>query len=152
MLQEFKPIERAAVLNRRGSEQRRQVAVAGILEACKGPQVAYVLNVSALGAMVQTGHVADPESGVSLRCGPLDTVAKVVWQQDDRMGLAFDRPIHEEQILELRRRAYCDNVVGKASGRGRAISSRPLTPVESAVAEDWVRYSHLTKPAKETHK
>ena len=75
--------------DRRG-HQRTHVLFSGSLVSGEQSARSVLLNISASGANVRLAEDFDPSTSVTLRLArSIDLHVKVVWRQDDRVGLAF---------------------------------------------------------------
>ena len=120
-------------------ESRARVALEARVQTLHGRIPAYLLNLSCHGAMVQM--VTPPSRGntVIIICGPLDVLGAVVWSEHDRCGVEFDEPIPEEMVIDLRRMADEAARYAVRDRPGRlALGTRPLTPEEWKLAQDWM--------------
>ena len=119
-------------------ESRARVAIEASLETVLGRSRGYLLNLSCHGAMVQMPDPPQRRADVVLRCGPLDVLGIVAWVQQERIGIEFDEPIPEGQVIELRRLA--DEAVRHLAHQrlGRpALTTRALTSEEWKMAQEW---------------
>jgi hypothetical protein len=61
-------------------------------------------NLSCGGAMIESEAVAHEGDPIDLVCGGIETLGEVVWVRTGRFGLAFLKPLDEDEILlELQR-------------------------------------------------
>lgn len=135
----FQPSEAEGVVSAgRRSEPRARVALGATFETLSGQKRGFLLNLSVHGAMVTTDYSPKCGSNLLLKCGELDVLATAVWCHDGHIGLMFDEPIDEQEIIELRRRADHLAEHGYVNRPGRpALSARPLTAAELKAADDW---------------
>ncbi|HYE28276.1 MAG TPA: PilZ domain-containing protein [Allosphingosinicella sp.] len=96
----------AAMLERALAEDRRRflrhpVSVGAGLSADSGRPAApvTVVDLSTHGCGIEGAGHCEPGSRVWLKLPGLESwPARIVWAQDERAGLSFDRPLHEAVV------------------------------------------------------
>lgn len=82
---------------------RRRVVLSGTFQSLTSSWPAAVRNLSCTGASIECdGPLKIGAEGV-LRCDPVDSLCRVVWQKGKVFGLKFDKPLHNSVVLELHR-------------------------------------------------
>ena len=85
----------------RPRELRRRVVLPARLRAGAQWSDACILNISSRGLMIQSGRAGPAGSRVELRRGDHVIVARVVWREGARAGLASDERLPVEEIMSL---------------------------------------------------
>ena len=87
--------ERQVRAERRTNVSRpAQVRVDGRIHSAR------VHNLSPRGAMIETAAPLSAERPLTLCCGTLETLARIVWQRETRCGIRFLVPVSEDRIIE----------------------------------------------------
>lgn len=86
-------------------DQRRQLRINLALPALAtldGAKFAItIVNFSVQGAMIETAVSILEAARLSISCGTVSTMARVVWRGPDRRyGLRFERPLTEREVKE----------------------------------------------------
>lgn len=87
--------------NQRPRELRRRVVLPARLRSGVQWSDACILNISSRGLMIQSGRAGPEGTRVELRRGDHVIVARVVWREGARAGLATDDRLPVEEILSL---------------------------------------------------
>lgn len=85
----------------RPRELRRRVVLPARLRAGAQWSDACILNISSRGLMIQSGRAGPTGSRVELRRGKHVIVARVVWRDGARAGLASDERLPVEDIMSV---------------------------------------------------
>ena len=124
--------------DRKRREARARVAMEARIETLGGSWAGFVLNLSCHGAMVKIEDPPAPRSTVILKCGPIDAIGSVAWVEHERLGIAFDESIDEEDVVYLRRLADESARLSGQKFQGRpSLMTRPLTAEEWQLAQEW---------------
>ena len=85
-----------------------------------------LLNLSVTGAMLEGSSLPPAGQDVVMTCGGTDAFGVVIWSNNGRCGINFDRPI-DPAAVERHRRA------------GEFSASSGISPEEAQAARDWVQ-------------
>lgn len=80
-------------------EERHRVVLPARIRAGSVWDDACILNLSPRGLMVHSSAPAQPGTYVEIRRGEQEIVARVMWRQNNRMGLLTQRRLHVSQVI-----------------------------------------------------
>jgi hypothetical protein len=80
-------------------EQRRRTMLPARMRSQSGWSDACILNISSRGLLIYSNGLAQPGTFVEVRRGGQLVIARVVWRQNQRMGLCSPDPVHVEDII-----------------------------------------------------
>ena len=80
-------------------EERRRVMLPARMRSAAGWSDACILNISSRGLLIYSSGAAAPGSFVKVRRGGQMVVARVVWRQNQRIGLCSPDPVRIEDII-----------------------------------------------------
>jgi hypothetical protein len=83
----------------RQREERRRVMLPARMRSSTGWSDACILNISTRGLLIYALGSADPGSFVEIRRGNQLVVARVVWRQNQRIGLQTPDPVRIAEII-----------------------------------------------------
>jgi hypothetical protein len=87
-------------------------------------QPVVLMNVSATGARLRGGDLPDVGGDLVLKIDKTEAFGTVQWKRQDLCGVAFDQPLREPQVEQLRSEA----------SRARLTK---LSPQERLAMQDW---------------
>jgi hypothetical protein len=80
-------------------EERQRVMLPARMRSPSGWSDACILNISSRGLLVYSSGSAHPGSFVEIRRGGQLVIARVVWRNNQRIGLCSPDPVHIEDII-----------------------------------------------------
>lgn len=89
------------------------------MRSASGWSDACILNISSRGLLVYSPGSARPGSFVEIRRGSQLVVARVVWRQNQRMGLCSPDPVRVEDIISSETAAAAVQAAGFTAERRR---------------------------------
>lgn len=84
--------------------ERQRLLLTAQMEFVDGVRDVHLLNISALGAKLDSDQTPTPDERVTLICGGLRVTGTVAWIDDHRFGVSFDKPIDARQVVVRSRR------------------------------------------------
>ena len=79
--------------------QRERLLLTAQMEFVDGVRDVHLLNISALGAKLDSEQTPTPDERVTLICGGLRVTGSVAWIDQNRFGVSFDKPIDARQVV-----------------------------------------------------
>lgn len=92
-------LQRVGLSKLRPREQRRRVMLPARMRGKCGWSDACILNMSSRGMLVYSKGTADPGAFVEIRRGGQLVVGRVVWRENQRMGLHSQDPVRIADII-----------------------------------------------------
>jgi len=77
---------------------RTVLAVPVLIETSSGPRSARLCNLSEGGAMIETQALLEPGERVTIRGGSVAAEGIIAWEEDNFLGIEFDRPLEEVDV------------------------------------------------------
>lgn len=80
---------------------RRKVVLKGMFHTLSCSRHAALRNISCTGASIACDEALKVGAEGVLQAGPLDCLCRIVWNEGDVYGLAFDEPLPQPVVIEL---------------------------------------------------
>ena len=123
-----------SIMNRNRRSQRSNVLLAASIEASGASIPVKLRNLSTEGALIEGPDLPVEGSEVLFRRNELSVTSRVAWVHGKHAGVAFKRPIAQEEVLrnipKPRYRAPVDY-------KRPPLATRELTADERRLAESW---------------
>ena len=121
-------------MNQNRRSRRSNVLLAASIEVSGASLAVKLRNLSTEGALVEGADLPVEGSEVLFRRNELSVKSRVAWVHGKQAGVAFKRPIPQEDVLRnIPRPKLRAPVEFKRPG----LAVRPLTPEEQRLAESW---------------
>jgi hypothetical protein len=121
-------------MNQNRRSQRSNVLLAASIEASGASLPVKLRNLSTEGALIEGDDLPVEGSEVLFKRNELSVSSRVAWVHDKQAGVAFKRPIPQEDVLRNiprpKHRAQLDF-------RRPGLVARQLTPEEQRLAASW---------------
>ena len=78
---------------------RTYLSVPVMIETANRREPAHLHNLSEDGAMIEGPFDLRPGDSVVMHCGSIAADGTVAWQSENRIGIVFDQPLDETQIV-----------------------------------------------------
>ena len=95
-------------------------------------------NLSEKGALIEGATLPQEGSDSYFERNQLRLPCKVVWVEGRFAGVAFNRPLKPEEVL--RQIPAPKQRIAPPDGRRPGLASRPLTPSERKMIENWITF------------
>ena len=122
-------------MNQNRRSRRSNVLLAASIEASGASHAVKLRNLSSEGALIEGDDLPLEGSEVLFRRNELSVASRIAWVHDKQAGVAFKRPIPQEDVLrnipKPKLRAHVDY-------RRPGLAVRRLTPEEQRLAQSWV--------------
>lgn len=128
--------------------KRARVLLSAKLHTPVGVHDARLRDLSRTGALVESSALVKPGMDVTFERGDTRIAAKIAWSDGYRIGLAFEQPINEGELLVHIKRAkpaVAAPVSYSRPGIGRAMSGKELR-----LAQAWSVAVGLNIPERES--
>ena len=121
-------------MNQNRRSRRSNVLLAASIEVSGASLAVKLRNLSTEGALVEGDDLPVEGSEVQFRRNELSVNSRVAWVHGKHAGVAFHRPIAQEEVLRnIPRPRYRVPLDYKRPG----LAVRQLTPEEQRLAESW---------------
>ena len=95
-------LQQSSALSFQPRERRRRVMLPARVRNNSGWSDACILNISSRGLLVYSAGAAEPGSFVEIRRGGQLVIARVIWRENQRMGLCSPDPVPVDAIISNR--------------------------------------------------
>jgi PilZ domain len=123
-----------SIMNHNRRSRRSNVLLAASIEASGASHPVKLRNLSTEGALIEGDDLPVEGSEVMFRRNELSVKSRVAWVHGKHAGVAFRRPIAQEDVLrnipKPKHRAQLDF-------RRPGLNARQLTPEEQRLAASW---------------
>ena len=117
-------LQQRSALSFQPRERRRRVMLPARIRNKSGWSDACILNISSRGLLVYSAGAADPGSFVEIRRGGQLVIARVVWRENQRMGMCSPDPVPVDAIISNRALETAVELCGSESKVERRQSPR----------------------------
>ena len=121
-------------MNQNRRSRRSNVLLAASIEASGASLPVKLRNLSTEGALVEGDALPVEGSEVLFRRNELSVASRVAWVHDKQAGVAFKRPIAQEDVL---RNIPKPKLRAPVDFKRPGLAVRPLTPEEQRLLESW---------------
>lgn len=84
--------------------RRERLLLTARMEFVDGVRDVHLLNISVMGAKLDCDQAPTSDEPVTLICGGLRIAGHVAWVDEQRFGVAFDKPIDARQLIDRGRK------------------------------------------------
>ena len=124
-----------SIMNQTRRSRRSNVLLAAAIEASGASLAVKLRNLSTEGALIEGDDLPVEGSEVLFRRNELSVNSRVAWVHGKHAGVAFRRPIPQEDVL---RNIPKPKLRAQVDYKRPGLAVRPLTPEEQRLAESWV--------------
>ena len=124
-----------SIMNQNRRSRRSNVLLAASIEVAGASLAVKLRNLSTEGALVEGESLPVEGSEVLFRRNDLSVTSRVAWVHGKHAGVAFCRPIAQEDVL---RNIPKPRYRGAADFKRPGLAVRPMTREEQRLAESWV--------------